>query len=77
MVVGRVQIEDDLAEGSMFEYGITDQVAMPVSGTKTVATSSSKSSEEPNSDRTKCTIKIQPTGLGGSFHPTCHTDTGF
>ena len=55
MVVGRVQIEDDLAEGSMFEYGITDQVAMPVSGTKTVATSSSKSSEEPNSDRTNCT----------------------
>ena len=47
MVVGRVQIEDDLAEGSTFEYGITDQVAMPVSGTKTVATSSSQSSEKP------------------------------
>ena len=29
MVVGRVQIQDDTAEGSMFEYGITDQIAMP------------------------------------------------
>ena len=34
MVVGRVQIEDNFPEGSMFEYGITDQVAMPVSGRK-------------------------------------------
>ena len=32
--VGRVQLEDDDPEGSMFEFGITDQIQMPGANNK-------------------------------------------